>query len=86
MKILMLSPIDHHHIQRILLTIFELVYDIFCEVLKIKPIDIQDRKITLSDPKSGKESETELYNSGYSALFTEAQREAPCAMGHANSQ
>ncbi len=27
------------------------------EVLKIRPIDIQDRKITLSDPKSGKESE-----------------------------
>ena len=27
------------------------------EVLKIRPIDIQDRKITLWDPKSGKESE-----------------------------
>ncbi len=27
------------------------------EVLKIVPIDIQDRKITLPDPKSGKESE-----------------------------
>jgi len=27
------------------------------EVLKIRPIDIQDRKITLPDPKSGKESE-----------------------------
>jgi len=27
------------------------------EVLKISPIDIQDRKITLPDPKSGKESE-----------------------------
>ncbi|MDH3883711.1 MAG: hypothetical protein OET63_05825 [Desulfobacterales bacterium] len=27
------------------------------EVLKIRVIDIQDRKITLSDPKSGKESE-----------------------------
>jgi integrase len=27
------------------------------EVLKIRPIDIQDPKITLSDPKSGKESE-----------------------------
>jgi integrase/recombinase XerD len=28
------------------------------EVLKIRPIDIQDRKITLPDPKSGKESES----------------------------
>ena len=27
------------------------------EVLKIRPIDVQDRKITLPDPKSGKESE-----------------------------
>jgi integrase len=27
------------------------------EVLKIRPIDIQDRKITLPEPKSGKESE-----------------------------
>ena len=27
------------------------------EVLKIRPIDIQDRKIILWDPKSGKESE-----------------------------
>ncbi len=27
------------------------------EVLKIRPVDIQDRKITLPDPKSGKESE-----------------------------
>ena len=27
------------------------------EVLKIRPIDAQDRKITLPDPKSGKESE-----------------------------
>jgi integrase/recombinase XerD len=27
------------------------------KVLKIRPIDIQDRKITLPDPKSGKESE-----------------------------
>ena len=27
------------------------------EVLKISPIDVQDRKITLPDPKSGKESE-----------------------------
>jgi integrase len=27
------------------------------EVLKIRPIDVQDRKIILSDPKSGKESE-----------------------------
>ena len=27
------------------------------EVLKIRPIDIQDRKIALPDPKSGKESE-----------------------------
>ena len=27
------------------------------EVLKIRPIDVRDRKITLSDPKSGRESE-----------------------------
>jgi integrase/recombinase XerD len=27
------------------------------EVLKIRPIDIQDRKLTLAGPKSGKESE-----------------------------
>jgi integrase len=27
------------------------------EVLKIRPVDIQQRKITLPDPKSGKESE-----------------------------
>ena len=27
------------------------------EVLKIRPIDVQDHKITLPDPKSGKESE-----------------------------
>ena len=27
------------------------------EVLKIRPVDIQDRKITLPDPKSGRESE-----------------------------
>ena len=27
------------------------------EVLKIRPIDVQDRRITLPDPKSGKESE-----------------------------
>ena len=27
------------------------------EVLKIRPIDVQDRKITLPDPKSSKESE-----------------------------
>lgn len=27
------------------------------EVLKIRPVDIEDRKITLPDPKSGKESE-----------------------------
>jgi integrase len=27
------------------------------EVLKIRPADMQDRKITLPDPKSGKESE-----------------------------
>jgi integrase len=27
------------------------------EVLRIRPIDVQDRKITLPDPKSGKESE-----------------------------
>jgi len=27
------------------------------EVLKISPIDVQDRKITLPDPKNGKESE-----------------------------
>ena len=27
------------------------------EVLKIRPIDVKDRKITLSDPKSGRESE-----------------------------
>ena len=27
------------------------------EVLKIRPMDIQDRKITLAGPKSGKESE-----------------------------
>ena len=26
-------------------------------VLKIRPIDVRDRKITLSDPKSGRESE-----------------------------
>ena len=28
------------------------------EVLKIRPIDVLDRKITLPDPKSGKESES----------------------------
>jgi integrase len=27
------------------------------EVLKIRPIDVKDRKITLPDPKSGMESE-----------------------------
>ena len=27
------------------------------EVLKIRPLDVQDRKITLPEPKSGKESE-----------------------------
>ena len=27
------------------------------EVLKIKPVDVKDRKITLPDPKSGRESE-----------------------------
>jgi integrase len=27
------------------------------EVLKIRPIDVHDRKITLPDPKSGKDSE-----------------------------
>jgi integrase len=27
------------------------------EVLKIRPIDVKDNKITLSDPKSGRESE-----------------------------
>jgi integrase len=27
------------------------------EILKIRPIDVQDRKITLPEPKSGKESE-----------------------------
>jgi integrase len=27
------------------------------EVLKLRPVDVKDRKITLPDPKSGKESE-----------------------------
>jgi integrase len=27
------------------------------EVIKIRPLDVQDRKITLPEPKSGKESE-----------------------------
>ena len=31
--------------------------DLVGEVLKIRPIDVQDRKITQPEPKSGKESE-----------------------------